>query len=106
MRTRDRERYRRLAQVLQERREGLDLSQSALSRRSGVAQPLISDFEHHERIPNVFDVFRLFRALGIGAEEGFAILDSLTGDTSLHRASAPPPPRLTKGRSKESREGW
>ena len=103
MRTRDRERYRRLAQVLRERREGLDLSQSALSRRSGVAQPLISDFEHHERIPNVFDLLRLFRALGINADQGFAILDSLLTDSSLDRASAPPPPRLTRGRPKESR---
>lgn len=103
MRARDRERYRRLAQILRERREGLDLSQSALSRRSGVAQPLISDFERHERIPNVFDLVRLFQALRVGAQEGFDILCQLVANPALDRASPPPPPRLTRGRPKDSR---
>jgi transcriptional regulator with XRE-family HTH domain len=102
VRKRDRDRYRRLAQWLQQRRKELDLTGIALSRRSGIAQPLISDFERHERIPDVFDLVRLFKALGIGPDKGFALLETLMDDASLDRAPIPaPPPRLTKGRPKE-----
>lgn len=107
MRKRDRQRYRKLAQLLKRRRRDLQLTEAALAERSGLAQPLISDFERDERIPDVFDLLRLFRGLGIGADEGFALLEALMADSALDLPPIPaPPPRLTKGRPKESREGW
>ena len=79
---------------------------TALARQCGLAQPLLSEFERGQRLPDLFDFVRWTRGLGMTPQTIVSLLDQLIADPELDLPPIPPPPpRLTKGRSKESREG-
>ena len=81
------------------RRQAAGLTLTVAAQASQLRQPLLSDFERGERLPDVFDFVRWARGLGVSPDEGVRMLSELIDDPSLDSPPIPaPPPRKTKGR--------
>lgn len=72
----------RLGQLIRERRELEDLSQSKLAGLLGVSQPTVSGWERGDCIPTLRAVLGLARVLGIRMHDLAALLDEPNGEAA------------------------
>ena len=107
MRTADRRRYQKLAAWLLGKREKLNISHRDVIRNEGQArrparagrlmQPWVSEVEHGDRLPDVFDLMRLATGIGLTGNELKTKIDALLDDRTLDqpKAARVPRPRRT-----------
>jgi transcriptional regulator with XRE-family HTH domain len=86
----------KLGQRLRQLRERAGLSQAGLAREAGLSVRNVQNWEQGPRVPTVFALYKLARALGRAME------DFLEGVTE--RGRKPKLPRRPRGRTQERRE--
>jgi transcriptional regulator with XRE-family HTH domain len=91
-----------LADALRVARTSRGVSQSALSRRTGIPQPAISRIEAGHEVPSLERFGRLIAGLGLRLDLGLEPLAPHRGDPRHRRAVR----RMTPGERLEQAAGW